>query len=385
MKRPIASAFTANAISDYEHQVDETIIEFVHAATSSTEPIVLNKWLQWYAMDVLNRIAFSATPGFIEQRRDVADTLRSIQTRFFHWSSWGPLHTLNSLLLNIPVYSALRRQPPSPVSILAQAKLASRTAADTNVRQDLLQKYLDARKEHKDTLTDAMVLGLTVSTIAAGADTSGISILIVLYHVYRNPEVLHRLREEITDFKKQGHLSDPYKISETQKMPYLEIVVREALRVHTVVTLMLERLVPAGGLEVAGKYLPEGTVVGCSPWVIHQQESIYGPNPEEFKPERWFVDEEKRRMMDRFSLEFGAGKRVCIGKNIAKLNIYKIVPCIINDLEVCFVMLTVCGGADKLTWVRLSFSHRMPKSSFFPMHLRIQNHYSLIFDLGVRS
>jgi cytochrome P450 len=282
----------------------------------------------------------------IEQRMDVADTLRSIQTRFFYWSSWGPLHTLNSLLLNIPVYSALRRQPQSPASILAQAKLASRTTADTSVGWDLFRKYLDARIEHKDTLTDAMVLGLTVSTIAAGADTSGISILIVLSYVYRHPEVLHRLREEITDFKKQGLLSDSYKISETQKMPYLEIVVREALRVHTVVTLMLERLVPAGGLEVAGYFLPEGTVVGCSPWVIHRQESVYGTNPEEFKPERWFVDEEKRRMMDRVSLEFGGGKWACIGKNIAKLNIYKIVPRIISDLEVCFFMLTGCGGAD---------------------------------------
>jgi cytochrome P450 len=61
MKRPIASAFTANAVRGYEHQVDETIDELVHAATSSTESIVLNEWLQWYAMDVLSRIAFGAT------------------------------------------------------------------------------------------------------------------------------------------------------------------------------------------------------------------------------------------------------------------------------------------------------------------------------------
>lgn len=50
-------------------------------------------------------------------------------------------------------------------------------------------------------------------------------------------------------------------------MPYLDAVVKEALRLHAAVGLPLWRAVPEGGAEIAGQYLPAGTKVGTNAWV----------------------------------------------------------------------------------------------------------------------
>lgn len=66
-----------------------------------------------------------------------------------------------------------------------------------------------------------------------------------------------------------------------------QAVLKEATRLHPGVSYPLERVVPPGGVEVCGHYLPEGTIVGMHAWVIHREPSIFGSDADQFKPERW--------------------------------------------------------------------------------------------------
>lgn len=69
---------------------------------------------------------------------------------------------------------------------------------------------------------------------------------------------------------------------------------------HPAVGQLLERLVPARGETVAGVWLPEGTVVGVNPWVVARDESVYGHDAYEYRPERWLnADEAQLRLMER--------------------------------------------------------------------------------------
>lgn len=69
---------------------------------------------------------------------------------------------------------------------------------------------------------------------------------------------------------------------------------KEALRMHPGVAFPLERVVPAActSIPVCGRayYLPPGTVVGINPAVVHRDRSVFGPDADVFRPERWFVD-----------------------------------------------------------------------------------------------
>lgn len=72
---------------------------------------------------------------------------------------------------------------------------------------------------------------------------------------------------------------------------------------HPAVGLLLERVVPPGGTDIAGMFLPEGTVVGMNPWVAARDESVYGDDAYTFRPERWLdASLSQVKLMERNSL-----------------------------------------------------------------------------------
>ena len=105
---------------------------------------------------------------------------------------------------------------------------------------------------------------------------------------------------------------------------------------HPAAGLPLERVVPASGVEISGHFIRGGTIVGCSPWVIHRRTDIFGPDADVYNPDRWLTaSPDQLKVMDGMMLQFGAGSRTCIGKNISLMEIYKIIPSFLRRFEVC--------------------------------------------------
>ena len=227
------------------------------------------------------------------------------------------------------------------------------TKADKkSVSPDLLSKFLAAKDARPEFMTDTLVQTMAVSMAFAGSETTAISLSSVFYYLLRNPPALARLRAEIDDAARRGAFSDCetglVTWHESQRLEYLDAVVKESFRMHPAPGLPLERIVPPGGTEIAGRFVAGGTIVGCSAWVIHQNRDIFGHDADQFRPERWLVDEEKASVspeardreeqrvkeMNGMLLQFGMGSRTCIGKNISLLEIYKVVPSLLRRFEV---------------------------------------------------
>lgn len=176
----------------------------------------------------------------------------------------------------------------------------------------------------------------------AGSETTAISLSSIFYYLLRNPPTLTRLLAELDDAEKRGGFADatPGVVSwaEAQQLPYLDAVVKEAFRVHPAAGLPLERVIPPAGATIAGHFVPGGTIVGCSAWVLHQNPTIFGADSSQFRPERWLpsgaVDSERIKEMNAALFHFGSGSRTCIGKNISLLEIYKVVPSLLRAFEV---------------------------------------------------
>ena len=66
-----------------------------------------------------------------------------------------------------------------------------------------------------------------------------------------------------------------------------DAVMKEAMRLFPANGVPLERIVPRSGLNVRGHHIPEGTIVGVSPYAIHRDPEIYGAQVDKFCPERW--------------------------------------------------------------------------------------------------
>jgi cytochrome P450 len=80
-------------------------------------------------------------------------------------------------------------------------------------------------------------------------------------------------------------------------------------------------------VTLAGQHFAPITGLGVNPWIIQNNREMFGLDASEFKPEQWLTDDaEKRAAMDRNFLAFGAAPRMCIGKNISLLEMYKVIP-----------------------------------------------------------
>lgn len=206
---------------------------------------------------------------------------------------------------------------------------------------DLLSKFLAAREARPEFMTDTLVQTMAVSMAFAGSETTAISLSAVFYYLLKTPRALARLRREIDAAAREGRFSD-YETGlvtwhESQTLPYLDACVKEAFRLHPAPGLPMERIVPEGGLEIAGRWVEGGTIVGCSAWVIHRDEDVFGEDVEEYRPERWLEEPEKVKVRNGTMLQFGMGSRTCIGKNISLLEIYKLVPSMLRRFEVCLL------------------------------------------------
>lgn len=92
---------------------------------------------------------------------------------------------------------------------------------------------------------------------------------------------------------------------------------------------------PEGGATLSGQYVPPGTIVGISAWILHRNTQIFGHDVDTFRPERWLDDPEKAAVMNQFLFSFGAGARTCAGNNVSYLEMYKLVPAILRTFDVC--------------------------------------------------
>lgn len=151
--------------------------------------------------------------------------------------------------------------------------------------------------------------------LAAGFDTSAITLTYVVHELSRHKDVQIRLQEELRTLSpplvasSSPALPDP-KVVDT--LPVLHAVIWETLRLHSAIPGPQPRFTPPQGCQLGphGEYfVPGGVRVSASAGILHQNEQVY-ECASEWKPERWLdldrVDEEKRKDMEsRWFWAFG--------------------------------------------------------------------------------
>lgn len=149
----------------------------------------------------------------------------------------------------------------------------------------------------------------------------------------RNRRCYKKLQAEIDALNLDRSKPVPFSIA--NNLPYLQAVLNESLRLCYINRLPTPRMTPPSGATICGTYIPGGVEVSVYGPVVHHNKAVFGVDVETFRPERWIEGPEERiRLMKNTLFSFGTGKYGCLGKNLALMELLKLVPSLMMQFEV---------------------------------------------------
>lgn len=169
---------------------------------------------------------------------------------------------------------------------------------------DILSLLLGARYDDGTEISDDLVRDQLLTLLFAGHETTALGLSWLFSFLFRQPEVLRKLRAELDAL---GPDPDPETVA---AQPYLEAVCAEALRVYPVALEVFRHL--REPLELGRYVIPAGVAVSVSLYGVHRRPELY-PDGETFRPERFL----ERKFSPFEYLPFGGGNRRCLGAAFA--------------------------------------------------------------------
>ncbi|EAW12076.1 cytochrome P450 [Aspergillus clavatus NRRL 1] len=290
-------------------------------------------WAVYMAYDIISEIGFGAPFGFVEQAKDVGGLIRGFHDGLPAFGFLARLHPFTSWVKTtfLKKYLVATPQDDSGIGILMRfrdrlidQRFRELEANKDIGRIDLLQTFIEARTEDGSPLEIEYLKAEVLLVLLAGADTTGTVFQALIHFLLTHPAAYRRMMKEIDSVSAQGLLSDPVPQYDeiTAYLPYYVACVRETLRLNPPAPNIFPRYVSEPGLDLYGRFAPAGTEVSGNPWIMQRNPAMYGEDAEEFRPERW-LDADKAKVYNKYLFTFGYGARMCLGREIAMMELYK--------------------------------------------------------------
>ena len=166
-----------------------------------------------------------------------------------------------------------------------------------------------------------------IDQLAAGHETSGITLTYLSWRLSQNIPLQDKLRTELLTLSSNLLLCDSSKLNipdpkELDSLPLLHAILMETLRLHAAIPGAQPRMTPSPSCTL-GKFsdIPGGVRVEASGYSLHRNAEVY-PEPEKWDYIRWLdsengYTEEQRKDRERWFWAFSSGGRMCVGSNFA--------------------------------------------------------------------
>ncbi|KAF2464018.1 cytochrome P450 monooxygenase-like protein [Lindgomyces ingoldianus] len=307
----------SSIIEEYAQQLIQRMKAELHGSPSQI--VDIQRIIGYAVFDIISDLTWGESPGTLQTTGD-----QNWVTRFFLHAQFSTVRNCLSRfppLDRILYYVFLRVTSKQRI---ANTKLTTerinRRLAAGHSRSDFMTPIIGkiSEKGHKG-ITKSEVLTNGLAVIIANSQLTTIAITSAMYFLLRHPKQLRLAAEEVANVG--FHDESDIKVATTQPLPYLNAVISETLRLHHPTPGNLPRVAPKGGMMIAGRFVPGGSVIGVSLYNIHTRSENFKA-PLEFHPERFLEKADARYdpafqddRLDAFQ-PFSMGQRNCIGSKI---------------------------------------------------------------------
>lgn len=202
-------------------------------------------------------------------------------------------------------------------------------------KKDFLSTVLEFEGDAKEgigSITQHNAVIIILEMFLAGSETTSVSIEWAMTELLRNPETMKKAKAELNEVIGPHRLVEEKDI---EQLKYLQAVVKETLRLHPPVPLLL----PRRALEDAtymGYHIPKGTQIFVNVWAIGRDPDVWA-DPLLFKPERFLSSNTDYKGQNYELIPFGSGRRICVGMMLAQrmlhLTLASLLHCFDWELE----------------------------------------------------
>lgn len=283
-------------------------------------PLRLDRPMREITLRVILQVAMGLESS--EELDDLSDKVRRVL------DSGGARYTLVLLKLIpqallrgsswAPFYRQLRVLDAALYRIIARRRVEPPDAE----RRDVLSILLASTHENGQPPSDEEIRDALVTLLFAGHETTATALAWAFTDIVPRCDVVERIRNELQSVTGD----EPLRSEHVPRLEYLDAVVREVLRLRTVLPFVVRLLkVPftAGGAEY-----PAGIHLAPCSHLVHRREDLY-PEPEQFRPERFL----QRKFTPYEWLPFGGGNRMCLGMAFAMYEMMIVLATAIARLE----------------------------------------------------
>lgn len=301
-------------------------------------PIEMTRILNFATFDIMGELCFGRPLGLLEKNefhpwvKAVFSSIRAIP--FVALVSFYPLlkamftrfepRSLHEMRVNHSQFTAdrvdrrLREGNAGKPDFWALLE----TAQETDARNQLSREEMHSNGE-LFMLAGTETSGVLGSRVRAKLITRGIPLTRyitaatalsgALFFLTKNPPTLERLTSEVrAAFKRPSDIT----FQAVAALPYLQACIRETMRLYPPVATGVPRIIPAGGREIMGRWLPSATRASVHHYSASHSAANFR-NPDSFIPERWMPESTAGEYADdarEASAPFSVGPRNCIGQ-----------------------------------------------------------------------
>ena len=341
LRKILAPAFSDKAIHKQEfvvsRHVDLLILKLRQTIdndliTATTTTVDMLEWLNYTTFDIIGDFVWGSSFDCLKraQGHPWLQVIAQFKATLFV-----------TALKFYPTLDAMRKMI-TPKSALADLWMIWR------VTEEKISQRLEVESSHPDVISYITAINNcsnlsmsrdeieinSMALVVAGSESVTTALVGIINYLLREPEKLEKLNREI---RTSIHEGEEVTAASLKKLPYLNAVLSEGLRLCPTIPDGMRRLVPKGGAAVAGEMLSEGTVVSIPQWACYQSTSNFY-KPTEFHPERWLgqtvgglavFDKDRKDALNPFSL----GAHNCPGRELAYLEMRLILTQLVCNFD----------------------------------------------------
>ncbi|ETL26365.1 hypothetical protein F441_20526 [Phytophthora nicotianae CJ01A1] len=344
-RKVLVNLFSARALRDFMTPVVQknvqALMQILSQASASGDELDIYKLMNKFTFETFTEIGFGRILGNLKSLDDhpfevAFDQAHQICSERFSYPVWlwklkRWLNVGSERLLRD--YMVVINQYLMETISSAMNRRSTHEGDNQPVNKDIVSIILDSMEKSGQTITPSDIRDIAFAGMIAGRDTTADALSWLMHELHHHPRVLEKLRQELTTKLPKFGDSESYvpSLDEVQDLPYLEATIREVLRLVPPVPTIPYHCY-RDTVFPDGTFIPAESVVLLSTYSTARLGSVWGPDASSFVPER-FLDANSGELLKMSTTEFvafSAGSRVCVGRNLAMLELKLVVSCLVS-------------------------------------------------------